>query len=535
MRSTPFFRILRAIPFGACVAASSARGQQLFAEIANPHSPATGDSFGYAVAWAGDIDGDGVDDALISAPFVDVAPTWSREGAVYVISGADGSTIRTHFGPEALARLGIGGLAAGADLDQDGVPDYSAGTFDAPSTTGAGTVYVYSGATGDVLYTLVGENPYDDLCCPRFLGDVDGDGVEDLGLVASGFHGGRGRAYVYSGATMTLLYTVTGTKADQNITPVCGLGDLDGDGFGDFSVGWDGWTAGPNGEGKIEVYSGATGTLLYRRVGEATNDMFGHSESWLGDVDGDGTPDFMVRALAYGDIAQGRVYVYSGPTGKLLYQFDGRYQEEHFGMLPLIGRIDLNGDGFGDLLIGTSYYPSGSLGVGPPDSSVFAYSGRTGRFLYEFRGKQFGAASESLGSSLSSFGDFNHDGFDDVIVGAEGWTDGHFSSAGRVYIYGGNDLFLQADQESYAAGDSITIANRGGEPGALSMIVLTDVSGTATFVPILIGTLDANGELAFTGTVPNGLTGLTLQFMGYAQKASGRGLADSIPETLAFN
>jgi hypothetical protein len=525
------------VAFGVVATIGSARAQQLLAEFANPPPYANSEEFGYGVAWAGDIDGDGVDDALIAAPFT----TATRDGAVYVVSGATGSIIREHLGPEKLARLGIGGLAAGADLDGDGVPDYAVGTIDVPSPTGEGTAYVYSGATGNLLYTLVGEHPSDGLCCPRFIGDVDADGVEDLSVISPGYAPSRlktqaGRAYIYSGATMTLLYTVTGTKRDMYMTPVAGIGDIDADGHADFVVGWDGWGAGPNGEGKIETYSGATGTMIYRIVGEATNDFFGQSESGLGDVDGDGSPDFMVCAYGHDIVdSEGRVYVYSGPSGALLYEYDGVYKDEHLGILPLDGRIDLNGDGFGDILIYADYVPSGGgSGTGPSESTVFTYSGRTGRPLYEFRGARVEPLDVYFGSASSAFGDFNHDGIDDVIFGAEEWNDSYGKHAGRAFVFGGNDLFLQANQISYAANDTLTLANRGGEPGMLSMIVLTAVNSTPTFIPILVSTLDSNGELTFTTTVPTGLSGVTLDFMGYAQKPSGRGVADSITETITF-
>src|SRR5262249_35723486 len=149
-----------------------ARAQKMLADFANPGFAPMYDGFGMAVSWVGDIDGDGVDDALIAAPFAESpVPPYDKVGVVYVISGATGASIRQHLGPEDLAFLGIGGLAAGSDIDGDGVPDYVLGTMDVPHPTGEGTAYVYSGATGSLVYTLVGENPSDGLCCPRFLGD----------------------------------------------------------------------------------------------------------------------------------------------------------------------------------------------------------------------------------------------------------------------------------------------------------------------------------------------------------------------------
>lgn len=524
------------------VLANTVFGQAILTEFtANRGYLGDDDEFGFSVSSIGDVDGDSVVDALIGAVNYDVGPS-TYFGALYVVSGASGSIIRTHVGPEKGARLGCQ-VAAGADLDGDGTSDYASATLDVPRPTSEGTVYLYSGATGALLYTFVGERKDDSLACPQMLGDVDMDGVEEFGLGAGGYDLSTtkvqvGRTYVYSGASFTLLDEFTGTKANQGLSWICGIGDVDGDGSADLCLGNTGWNAGPNREGKIEVYSGLIGSLLYRRVGENPDDFFGASVIGVGDMNGDGAPDFAVRAFGHDIIdSEGRVYIYSGPTGTLLYTFDGMYKDQGLGILSARGHIDLNADGYADLLIGSSYYPSGGgLGVGPPDSSVFAYSGRTGRLLYEFRGRNFGTGqlSELLGSSLCAFGDFNADGFDDFIAGAPGYCGTNTTSEGRAYVFGGNDLFLQANQESYLAGDPITLSNRGGTPGSLSMIVLTDVSGTPTFVPVLIGALDGNGELSISSTTPPGLSGISCTFMGYAVKTSGHGLADSIPETIAF-
>jgi len=534
-------RIFSWVAFAASTATGAPVIQEELAELSSKRGFAGSyDSFGSEVSCLGDVDGDGVCDALVAAidEDNDVYP-WSDHyyGAVYVISGASGSVIRKHLGPEQGGRLGIR-LAAGSDFDGDGVPDYAAGTLDVPRPTSEGTAYVFSGATGNVLYTLAGENPYDGFGGSlQIVGDVDGDGVDDLGLGAGGYDVDSrttmaGRAYVYSGATGSLIYSITGTKSNQLFGLIGGIGDLDGDGRPDLCIGSNGFNAGPNGEGKVEVYSGATATLLYRRVGENPGDFFGSRSCALGDVNGDGSPEFAVWAPGH-DVfdSEGRVYVYSGRKGKLLYTFDGTYKDQQFGLLPWTGDIDFNADGFSDLLIGSVYVPS----YGTTASSVFVYSGRTGRMLHEIRGRNFGGAAltEGLGSSLSAGGDLNQDGIDDVIVGAPIYG-ADYPAEGRAYVFGGNDLFLQGNLEEYLAGDAITLSIRGGEAGALGMIALVDVNGTRTFAPILIGTLDGHGELGIGDTVPPGLSGLTLGFMGFALKGGGSAVADSIRETLVF-
>jgi len=140
----------------------------------------------------------------------------------------------------------------------------------------------------------------------------------------------------------------------------------------------------------------------------------------------------------------------------------------------------------------------------------------------------------SFGASASCVGDMNLDGVDDLLIGAPNLpTNGH-TAAGHVFVFAGNDLFLQANAYEYLPGDTATLEIRGGEPGVLGMLALIDVSGTPTFLPTLLAPLDAVGNLVLSGTVPTGLAGLTATFVGYAQKPSGRGLIDSMPETIAF-
>jgi hypothetical protein len=249
-------------------------------------------------------------------------------------------------------------------------------------------------------------------------------------------------------------------------------------------------------------------------------------------VDADLNPDFAVVADANDTGAEdsGRVYIYSGPTATLLYTFDGTYKDQHLGWLPTRAPIDFNADGYDDVLVGSLYSPS----YGKYDSSVFVYSGRTGRLLYELRGLQSPAgASEALGGSLSAIGDLNQDGIDDVIVGAPDNFE-EYGSAGRVYVFGGNDLFLQADKEQYTRKDPITISIRGGDTGALALLALIDVTGTPVLVPLALGSLDANSELDFSSTVPSGLREETFTFMAWATRTYRKGVSDSIPETISI-
>jgi hypothetical protein len=504
--------------FVTCFSVST--GQTMLRDWSGVSGPkSVNDQFGISVTALGDADADGVPDAVLTAPLENL-PTGTEAGAAYVRSGATSVDLQHEVGQFKQQMFGSSSCVPG-DLDGDGVPDYLIGAPDFIFSSTPGKVFAYSGATGATLFklkgTTVGQHFGVDLAP---AGDVDADGIADFCVGANDT--GPGSVYLYSGKTQQVLYSFTGSKIDTNMFVGRGLGDLDGDGYGDFGIG--AYRGGPNGEGEFIAYSGASGSVLWALTGESYGYGFGGGASSLGDIDGDGIPDVAIASTAYSKFitGAGRVYVYSGGNGSLRWTYDGTFSNEQFGKLPANGRIDFNHDGFADIIIGS-----------PHHNSCFVYSGVTGTLLYEFRGSIDNGWPESLGGAVSPMGDFDGDGIDDILIGAPN-NSRNQTSAGRAYVFAGNDLFLQADQSSYKFNDPITIEDRGGAPGSPACIVLTDVSGTPTFLPVAIGTLDGNGNFSVSGTVPAGLSGLTMTFMGYAVKASGHGIADSSPETIAF-
>jgi len=502
---------------------------------------AQGDMFGTCVSWIGDLDGDGVADAVVSAPREDQVGFW-QYGAIYAISGATGADLYKVVGDQKDAKFG-NFLAAGADFDGDGVGDFITGTgFYKKNGLMPGAAFVYSGATGDRLYEYYGENDADFFgVCVATLGDVDFDGREDFAVGSTAFDvppliGQCGRIYVYSGATGNLIYTLTGTKADETMGFVFGLGDLNGDGVRDIGVGAYAWGAGSNGQGRFDVVDGPTGSVIYSLEGEVYGDNFGNGAAGLGDIDADGVEDFMVDAPAHttnpgsGSDSEGRVYVYSGASGALLYQYDGATKGEKMGWLPRVGRIDFNADGWPDILIGSALRPTS-----PSDRGVvLVYSGRTGSLLYEFNRLNGVPISGTLGGSLSYAGDMNGDGIDDLVVGAPNQLKDSQSAAGAAYVFAGNDLFLQSNAYEYSAGDAIELDIRGGGPGDLALLALVAVNGSPAFIPILVNRLDSNGDLTLSDLAPSGLSGLTLTFKGFAQRSLNLAVIDTSKETITF-
>lgn len=475
-----------------------------------------------------------------------------------------------------------------ADVSGDGIPEVLVGAPGADcNTTDDGAAYIYSGKDGttDAVYCGVKLHKwYSDSFGTSLtdLGDVDGDGVTDFvvggPMYFSSLGNAAGRVCVYSGESGALLYQLEGEQKNNGFgIRVARIGDIDADGRGDILVSATSWSdTWPSLAGRAYVYSGATGVFIRSHDGEEEYDLFGSSVAGIGDVDADGVPDYAVSAANdYPLYYCGVVFVYSGASGSPLYRWTNTPTTYNFGR-GLDGHLDWNSDGFGDILIGA---PGGIA----TDGYVYVYSGKDGTVLATAVGETFGT---QFGNSVANVGDMNDDGYPEILVGeplnselalysgrmtllsgrtlrrlyrfyGSGRKDMLFGyrvaggldynvdripdlltselAGDEVTLFAGNDLFLQATKKDVTAGDSLMIDTRGGGDGVLAALVLKEVSGTACFLPIQIGSLDVNGEMALDATVPSGLAGITLKFQSYALRPNGqRGIVDSSPETISI-
>jgi hypothetical protein len=329
--------------------------------------------FGASISSVEDLDGDGVPDLMVSGPFTS-RPESFGVGAVLVFSGATGTLLYNFVGEVGETYMGWS-VAGTGDLNGDGIPDLMIGTPYDPvgGVIGVGNAVVRSGATGELIYIFEGEEAGDFLgWAVASIDDLDGDGVRDLLLGAPNAsprgHPQAGRIEVRSGRTGALIYPLSSTEDSSNFgKALAAVGDIDRDGVSDFAVAAP--SASPNGvteAGSVFVFSGGTGSLIYRFDGRGVFDEFGASVS-SADVDGDGIPDIVIGAPGAspgGRVGAGIAYVFSGATGQLLFQWEGDSAGDTLGR-SVAGVGDLNGDGRDEVAFGAPYAsPNGLNGAG---------------------------------------------------------------------------------------------------------------------------------------------------------------------------
>ncbi|MCK6528258.1 integrin alpha [Myxococcota bacterium] len=415
--------------------------------------------FGYSLAGAGDVDGDGYVDLVVGAYKYDGGAT--DEGMAFLFRGGpDGPAPApswTAGSGQSYAGAGYSVAAAG-DVNGDGFDDVVVGTlqYDGGNTNeGRAELYLGSAAGLSAAPAWTAEGDQTSAAFGADVagaGDVNGDGYDDVAVGAWGYDGGEtdeGRAFLFLGAASGLSESAAWTAESDQASAyfgaaVAGAGDVNGDGYADVVVGAYSWDGDLGGEGRAYLYLGSAAGLEGAPAWTATSDQawarFGYAVAGAGDVNGDGYDDVVVGAPNDDDgvYGEGRVYLYLGSASGLggapaWAAASGEYAA-WLGK-DVAGAGDVNGDGYGDVLAGAYGYDGAETDQG----RAYLYLGSAGGLgaapAWTMDGDQ---AQGYFGFSVAGAGDVNADGFADVAVGAYGYDAGE-SNEGRAYAYLGAD------------------------------------------------------------------------------------------------
>lgn len=484
---------------------------------------------GYHVAMLGDVNGDGLDDLLIGAPESTAPGGTGRSGQAYVVFGkTDNAAINLTAVAQGSGGFAIYGKSTGefvgwdvssvGDMNGDGLADLLVG---ATWNNGSGTYYagrgylIYGKSSGDAVYTsALGSQgftiygPAGPTSATRdnfansvdMLGDVNGDGINDLGFFASN----AGKAYVVYGKTDNSNILATAVEGGTGGFAMSGLasgigfwgrigggGDINGDGYDDVVIGDA--IFGSNDGRAFVVYGSSTGVNLAASSSLGTsgfvitgptgqNFVMGMDVEILGDVNGDGLADVGVTAanrtafVIYGgnstnltvsasavDSSRGFAFSFNDPDKSA-----ATYATNYYGQQLRLASIgDFNGDGLADFLVGydkgdvygTLDAGRGYVVYGRTSGQSISTSTMTASDGFRILGE---SASGYAGYGVAGGGDVNGDGFSDLVISAYGQF-GTGTSGGKTYVVfgglsGGTDP-TQIDFMGTSAGETLNGTN----------------------------------------------------------------------------
>ncbi|MBN1900886.1 FG-GAP repeat protein [Candidatus Sumerlaeota bacterium] len=460
-------------------------------------SDATSGQFGNTASTAGDVNGDGYADVIIGAPTY--TNSYTKEGKVFCYYGSSGG-ISTSFswsiaGGQENAFFGYSISLAG-DVNRDGYGDVIIGApyFNA-NTDDEGRAYVYLGSGFGLALSPVWRDDGD--AKDEYLGysvstagDVNGDGYADIVVGCAGYANSQnleGAIKVYFGNDSGLSATPDHTFEENRENAyfgnsVCTAGDMDGDGYADVIAGAYYYSRDHFGEGAFYVYRGSkTGLKTFRDWMVESNKpdtYLGYTVFLAGDVNGDGYSDVVVGAPFYdnGQSNEGKCFLYYGnPKTPCLtpeWQLQGSVADSGFAV-SASSAGDVNADGLADIMIGAPLMDNGQASEG----MVYIYHGMAGDtpFFVPSRVLESNQTNAHFGEALSSAGDINADGYDDIIIGAPGYDNDN----GRVYVYQGSgsgigetaDWFYTPSDIGGHFGDSVACAGDVNGDGYLDIII----------------------------------------------------------------
>lgn len=479
-----------------------------------------GSGLGYSVSIAGDVNGDGFSDVIVGAPYFDNGQT--DEGRAYVfhgsVSGLSSTPDWTKEINEDSAQFGFAVSTAG-DINGDGYSDVivSANLFDGTNYTDQGRVYVYNGSASGLSNSHSwNDNPQQDNAhfgsSVSTAGDVNGDGFSDIIVGSDNYNSGQsgeGKVFVYygtaSGLTANPVWTSEGNQTNAGFGNSVSSGDVNGDGYSDIIVGAYGFDNGQVDEGAVFLYYGsATGLPFTQNIMLESNQasaQFGYSVSSAGDVNADAYFDIVIGANLYdnGDNNEGRAYIYQGSSSGISSTPSRTLEINQAGAQfgkSVCTAGDVNGDGYSDVIISAPEYDNGQSNEGRVYIYYGSPNGIPGSPEWFYEPNQ---SNVDFGLSVSTAGDVNGDGYSDIIIGSPLQYNGQ-ADEGMVFAFYGNlAACMRANTRQFDNGTNNVVCsgnNTGTNGGARLRIYANSPFGRA------------DGTIAFerkrTGTVFSG-------------------------------
>jgi hypothetical protein len=412
------------------------------------------------------------------------APNWNGQS----------DNLSAHYGYE---------VAAAGDVNGDGRQDVLIGApdYDGLGGVDSGRAYLYLGSSPGGLpqYPAKLPNWYADgaQAGARFgyhvagIGDVNGDGYDDIAISApyddSGGETGEGIVYVWYGSASGLAcgagcpvaaasadWRAQVNQSDALLNHVAG-GDVNGDGYSDLIAGasqYDKWDSNTStwvtDTGAVFVWFGAAsaagglpgsgnglpGNATWKAYGNQTNDKLGYRVAAV-DVKHDGKADVIASSIYYtnGQTNEGAVFAWYAPLSgegspaNANWKIESNQVDAYLG-LSISTAGDVNGDNSPDLVVSAPYYDDGEVNEG----MVFVFPGSTGGLpgsgtpgawqnaisvsgIWRVESNQTGSY---LGMAVGSAGDVNTDGYDDLLIGAPRYDDSGNTNRGKVFVFHGS-------------------------------------------------------------------------------------------------
>lgn len=473
--------------------------------LANP-TATNGDEFGYSVSTAGDVNGDGYSDVVIGAAYVTTSSQNIQQGTAYVfMGGAAGlstSPAVSLTGPSPSYDYKFGwAVASVGDINGDGYSDIIVGdqTYPLAPTYQNGLACIFNGSAAGTVATpsIILYDPLrnssgagqSDLFSQSLAsaGDINGDGYSDIIVGAPNTYNApdgsaQGRAYIYLGGPDNVAPALSGTlngavAGDQFGIGISSAGDVNADGYNDVIVGAN--QAGGN-LGRAYLYLGSasglstTAAAIFSDPGATSGDRFGVAVAGVGDVNGDGYGDIVVGApgVLPGSIV-GKAYVYYGnasgvATSPALTMTDpGAANENRFGRF-VAGAGDINGDGYSDVLIS-------AFGASSNHGAVYVYYGSAiglPTLPSLTLNDPANGTNDGFGNGIATAGDVNGDGYSDVLI----------YGGNMAYLYNGSRSGLSTTAATSVAATSTAVGSAGDVNGdGYSDVVVTTSNGFSLY------------------------------------------------------